>query len=81
MTLGSDSDGAEGCASSPSFYNVSLAILFLFFFCLLLLRVLHRSVGALSPSPLCIFFYYYYFCVVVVETTVMVSAEAASSGS
>lgn len=54
MTLGSDSDEVEGCASSPSFYNVSLAILFLFFFNLLLLRVLHWTVGALSPSPLCI---------------------------
>lgn len=57
MTLGSDSDEAEGCASSPSFYNVSLAILFLDFFSLLLLRVLHRTVGALSPSPLCIVFF------------------------
>lgn len=38
MTLGSDSNEAEGCGSSPSFYNVTLAILFLFFFFLVVAK-------------------------------------------
>lgn len=80
MTLGSDSDEVEGCASSPSFYNVSLAILFLvFFFLLVVAKGSALDCGRAIAQPLV--YRCFYFCVVVVETTVMFSSEAASSGS
>lgn len=52
MTLGSDSDEAEGCASSPSFYNVSLAILFLFFFLLVVAKGSAPECGCTIAQPL-----------------------------
>lgn len=57
MTLGSDSDEAEGCASSPSFYNASLAILFLGFFFLVVAKGSAPDCGRTIAQPLVYLFF------------------------